>query len=307
VRVLCIALLAAVALQAQEPQRSQVIAAGTPVTRILLPLTQPPQAGGGFGIYISARNVKATVITPDGRRVTESTPEQGVLRWTPMGGVTPPPGSSDEGQAINFEFLAAGLPGDYVFEFDARAATTRANVTVNFQSRATRHDKLLQSVRGFQRVGPVALNASHLSASVDISLPTATNAALIDVVADPSANVSLVLPGGQVIDTPAGVGDGFTWKSVPDVSALDDQTSLVPFSMTVLLLPDQGTHHLFSFERAAAGSYEVRARLPQSARSTISGKLTAALIPLAEVFNKIAREMEESSNRSSSGPTQVVK
>jgi hypothetical protein len=306
VRVLYITLLAAVALPGQQPQHSQVIAAGTPVTRITLTLSQPPAVSDGFDVYISTQNVKAALVSPDGRRITETTSDHSLLRWrTPIGGLIPPVGSSDGGQTINIDFVAAGLPGRYVFEFDARAATAQTNVSVNFQSGANRHDSLMHSVRGFQRVGPVALNANHLSASLDINVAATINAALIDILCDPSASVSFTLPGGRVIDTPAGIGDGFTWKTVPDVSALDDQASLIPISMSALLLPGQGTHHLFSFERAAAGRYQVRARVPQSGNLANSGNLTAALIPLGEVMNKIAREMEESFKPRSSGPTHM--
>ena len=293
-RVLCVLALLVSPLAGQgiaSLNRGQDIAAGVRSAKVVLTLDTPPEIGDAFFIDVSSDKITTALLLPDGDRVLLHDGDRVDAVYSHIGLAayawwnTPPLGRADGSYLITLEFNELGKAGRYEFEFAAGATKTASHVNVSFKSNRHEYDAWLRSAPGFLTVGPVMLNQTRPSATLDLVLPRQEVSGLFDVVVtDPGAKVSLALPGGRLIESAEGEEDGFEWKILQDANDLD---ALEPF-LGRLLLHRDGTHHVFMFETALKGKYQVRAQT--SAKRRV--ELTAAFIPVGGLLERGLQSLE---------------
>jgi hypothetical protein len=266
------------------PRRAQRIAAGARA-RLILNLNKRPEDGDRILVDISTDKIRTVLITPDGRRVDEANSGSAGLRWNASGAFTPPLGSTDGGRSIDIDFEESGRAGRYVFEFDATSTTTPSDV----KGRFIPHNPVISLLPGFRKVGPVTLNGPRRSVPLDLTLTRPEKDGVFDIViTDPTANVSITMPGGRVIVAPEGKEEGVAWTTVQKPRDLD-RSSESFFLISGFLLSRDGTHHVFRFDTAAEGRYQIRAQTSEKARV----QLTAAFIPIGRASEELAKSLEE--------------
>lgn len=271
-------------LVAQDVTRGQDIPAGTRTARVTLTLNEAPRPGDRFVADISTDKIKAVLITPGGLRITEANASSAGMEWT-SDPFTPALGTTDGGHALVVDFAMPGKAGSYVFEFDAGAATSRSRVNIRFISEKREYDAMMRSLPGFKMAGPVALGSKRPE-TLNFTLAQEEKVGIFDVVVtDPSAKVGFTLPGGRVIETADGQDQGLDWKTVKKAEDIDGADS--SFGIGGFLLHRDGTHHVFIFESAPQGRYEVLARTSE----TKPVELTAAFIPLGRALEDAVQSL----------------
>src|SRR5581483_3273321 len=177
-----------------------------------------------FIVNVTTTKIRTSLIPPAGGSVNAKTAESAGLSWSSMP-FTPALGSTDDGCAIAIEFTARGKSGRYVFEFDAREATSRSHVDVTFISGEREYESVVPKMPGFRRIGPVSLTAKR-PVTLTVNLARKEEAAVFDiVVSDPAATVAVTLPGGRVLQNRDGKEPGVEWMSTQNVADVDPPES----------------------------------------------------------------------------------
>lgn len=276
----------AVLLLAPGPVRAQTsvvfdngteVPAGSVAFRVEHTLSAAPQEQDYFRLDLSSSAIHPTVITPDGRRLTQKTASGTELQWRAMP-LTPPLGSADRGQELQLVFTRKAAPGRYTFEFDTRTAKAPSRVLLGFTSQQADDSLALSALPGFQRFGPVSFDPAHSTAELTITLPRSTKESVFDTIStNPRATVSLTLPSGEVLNGPGPLPGGGEWSNAGSFSMGHPGTFLVASGFLVLV---DGVHNIIRLPAAHAGRYVVRAKAPQASGG---GALFAAFLPFSSL------------------------
>ena len=253
------------------------VAAGPRGTRINVPVDRAPAQGDSIHVVTNTGHLGAVLILPDGRRITETSPESG-FQWRQAPNQKPL-GSDDGGDWIEITFTKPAAAGAYAIQFTSAAVERGALAQVWFTSRMQEFETLVQSMPGAQIVHPLPLS-SGVPARIDVR--TAIDKAMLDIVVpNPSIEVTLTLPSGETVRHEDAKAVGLEW-SVENV--LSDEKSALGL-LGGILLPVKGTHHLIGLPKAAPGTYLIRGK--PAAGTT--GQLQAALLP----FEAAAKSLDQ--------------
>lgn len=180
---------------AQEASSSAVVPVGASTYRLVLTVPNPPAPGDWIQTTVSTAGVIATLITPDGQKITAENAESAGLSWSQQFAHQAPLGSDDRGQYTKVTFRKRAPAGRYILEYAFRQLHEPAEVEAHFTSRMAEYLQLLRSTPGAQISKAVPFTPS---ATVTIDLPKDEEQLMFDVVLpDASTDVVLVLPDGR--------------------------------------------------------------------------------------------------------------
>jgi len=168
--------LSAVSLLAQDQIRQQEIAPGSSNTRVPFTLSSRPETSDRFVLLVNTDKIHTVFITPDGRRFDQSNSAVAGVTWS-IDETIPRMGSANGGYILVIEPPKQAPPGDYAFEFDARAVRTSSQIRLRFISKRQEYLSALSSLPGFQAPEPVHLDSSHQVANSISMLPKVTREA----------------------------------------------------------------------------------------------------------------------------------
>jgi hypothetical protein len=231
VTLLCLPMAA----QKEAPDASRDFPKGTVSARLTVNLPSPPDAGDSIDISCSTSDLRVTLLTPDGRRITSETAPAAQLGWFES-----PSSEPDWGRSVIITFQHPAESGAYSIEVSGQTKR-KSKVNIFLSSPSKAHAAVIA------KAFPGAIVASSVSApdTITLSVKEDEQASLIDVlVSDPDTSITLTLPDGRTI-TPF------------------DGTSLTPTikpeRVASLLFPQSGRHYLFYFDRTPHGAYRVTA------------------------------------------------
>jgi hypothetical protein len=277
-------------VSAQAPTNPIPIPAGT--TRpIVLTIARAPAVDDAIYFTVSTKQLRIILITPDGTRVTKETAQQAGFDWGDID-ATPPIGSTDAGAIGSMHFVRPGRAGRYAVEFTAPPGVQNASASAEFLSDRDKYSGAMSQAEGFHKVGPTRLTPGRNP--LVIVLDRDEEAAIFDLVTPTGEELSLTLPNGRTIDNSVGKQGPISWITATR-DKIDPPGAM--FGISGFLLPDEGMHHVVTFEKAPQGKYEVRA-LKRATR------VTAAFIPFGRML-KDATDAIAAPPRLPAGETQL--
>jgi len=277
---------------AQQESAAAVVPAGSATYRLVLRVAEAPVAEDFIEAKVSTAAVTATLILPNGQKVTAENAESEGFSWAQGFDGPAPLGSEDYGQYVNVTFRKPAPAGRYTFEYAFQQLHEPARVQAHFTSRMAEYLRLLHSTPGAQIAKAVPFSPS---ATVTIDLPKEEEEVMFDVVVpDANTDVVLLLPDGRKLRRADAREPEVHWT----IEANPDESWLAGFDLAI---PVEGVHQVIGFKRAAKGRYEIHA----SPKTPTKGQLRVAVIPLkesGEAFAAKFRAMElETGEISSSG------
>jgi hypothetical protein len=130
----------------------------------------------------------------------------------------------------------------------------------------------MSGLPGFQKHGPIRLAPGQNA--LEIVLDRDEEAAIFDLVTTTAEELSLTLPNGQTIDSSIGKQGTVSWITTT-LDKIDPAGALRDIGG--ILLRDEGTHHVVTFENTPKGRYQIRA-------VNRPDQVTAAFIPFARIM-----------------------
>ncbi len=249
----------------QQESSSAVVPAGSSAYRVVLTVAEPPAPKDFIQAKVSTAAVTATLILPNGHKITAENAESEGFSWSQGSAGLAPLGSNDYGQYLRITFRKRAPEGRYALDFAFQQLRQPASVKASFTSRMADYLQLLRAVPGAQLPKAVPFSPT---ATVTIDLPQEEEELMFDVVVpNASTDVVLGLPDGRKLrpDDAKKADIGWTIQTNPEKSFFDE-----------FYLPLEGSHQVIGFKKAAQGRYEIHA----SAKTPTHGELRVAVIPM---------------------------
>jgi len=222
-------------IAAQTPDASRDFPKGPVSARLTVNLPSAPDAGDSIDISCSTSDLRVTLLTPDGRRITSKTAPAAEFGWFES-----PSSDPDWGRSVIITFQHPSQSGAYLIGVSGQTKR-KSTVNVFLSSPSKTHAAVI--AKAFP--GAIVTSSVSAPATATMSVKEDEQASLIDVlVYDPNTSVTLTLPDGRTI-TPF---DGISVSP-----------TIQPGRLASLLFPQPGRHYVFYFERAAHGAYRITA------------------------------------------------
>lgn len=282
--------LAMASLLAQSGESSLQRVAITPrdaTQQLTVPVPKPPTPNDDLVLWSPTRQLKITLITPQGKRITEENATEAGLDWLE----TRPPVDSadaDSPKTVSVRFRDLRAVGDYVFEIVPHDLQKIVEVTAAFRPEVTGFPGMAPEgpPTAIYR-GPAKVQGK---AMLEWPLQVDEDGATIDIlVTEPSAKVGLLIPQGLTLDPATARRYGIGWQVTEDPSQLDAPGGLV--SISGVYLQEKGTHHLIYFPRAVRGVYRAIVESDKPCEMRVGFFPTGRLAQAAfDVFERVAQQ-----------------
>src|SRR5579872_2282449 len=177
-------------LAGQTPDASKDFPKGSVSARLPVNILAPPDAGDTIDISCSTSDLRVTLLTPDGRRITSETAPAAQLGWFES-----PSSEPDWGRSVIITFQYPAQSGAYSIEVSGQTKR-KSTVNVFLSSPSKTHADAIA------KAFPGAIFASSAGApdTVTMSVQEDEQASLLDVlVYDPNTSVTLTLPDGRTM------------------------------------------------------------------------------------------------------------
>jgi len=274
-------IFAALIASAQQPApkfRATVKPGATSVS-IAIPIRRAPVDGDTIQFQAPTLLLKATILTPDGRRITAENAEAAGFQWSETP-ITPPIGSADDGY-LGTLFLRKTAPaGTYTIEFRSQNPATKSAV-VSAAFVRDRPPVTGSALRDSKKLGRVTVTAPTSVRELRFTVARDQGGTMIDIlVTHASARIRLTLPSGEVLTSESPARAGFEWKATGNLSDFDEDG----FSVRPFLLAGPGMHHVIAVENPAPGAYVVRIERSASSPREISAQ--GVMVPVEQIFKE---------------------
>jgi hypothetical protein len=256
------------------PSAEIKIPAGTLGGTVLIPLDHAPFAKDSFGLELSSQTLTIVLLTPDGKRVTEQNASELGFYWH-SNDVQVPIGATDSQRLVTIGFEKPGVAGTYSLELSRQSVKSPVGAKVHFSDFKLAMTANIRQFPNIKIVGPFSMQPG--SGPLEVVLDQEEEGAIFDFISsDPSAKLALTLPGGRIIDESVGdKGPDVGWKSAASPDEVDRPTAW--FNIGGFLLPSAGRHNVVMFQKAAAGTYQIRSLNKPT-------QITAEFIPLGRML-----------------------
>lgn len=230
-------------LAAQTPDASRDFPKGAVSARMTVNLPSPPDAGDSIDISCSTSDLRVTLLTPDGRRISSQTAPAAQFGWFES-----PSSEPDWGRSVIITFQHPAQSGAYSIEVSGQTKR-KSTVNIFLSSPSKTHAEAIA------KAFPGAIVTSSLSApaTATMSVTQDEQASLIDVlVSDPRTSITLTLPDGRTISP-----ESIRPQNLEGISMGAPTTE--PGWVAFLLFRQSGRHYVFYLDRAAHGDYRISA------------------------------------------------
>lgn len=243
-------LACAVALSAgyaqQAPVRRMTVTPEGGPQRIALRVDRALAGNDELVLWSPTRRVTATLVFPDGTRITEEQAGAQGVDWV-VGAKMVDSEQADAPLTVSVRFLKSADPGEYGFEIVPKELSRTVEVTLALRTETPVAAPPIV-MRGPEKASPKA----QLDWTVDLD----EESAVIDIlVTDPDAKVMVIAPNNLSVDARNAKSLNLRWRTTENPAELDPPGSL--FSISGFYLPYPGTHHVVNFPRAPRGPYKV--------------------------------------------------
>ncbi len=250
----------------------------------------PPSPNDDLVLWSPTRKVKVTLITPQGKQITEASATDAGLDWLE----TRPPVDSadtdtDSPKTISIRFRNLKATGNYIFELVPDELQRIVELTAAYRPEVS-------GIPGMPTPAgePTAIYRGPASCQgkgvLEWPLQADEEGATIDILTtNPTAKVTLLIPQGLTLDPNQARRYGIGWQVTDDPGSLDAPGGLV--SISGFYLQEKGTHHMIHFPRAVRGVYKAVVDSPEPCEMRVGFFPTGRLAQAAfDVFERIAQQ-----------------
>jgi len=256
---------------------------------IEIAVSKPPTPNDDLVLWSPTRKVKVTLVTPQGKRITEETATEAGLDWLE----TRPPvdsGEADSAKTISIRFRDFKATGNYTFELAPDDLQRIVEFTAAFRPDVSGGMPGMAAPAG----PPVAIyrgpGTCEGKGTLEWPLEADEEGATIDILTtNPAAKVTLLIPQGLTLDANQARRYGIGWQITEDPGSLDAPGGLV--SISGFYLQEKGIHHMIHFPRAVRGVYKAIVDSPAPCEMRVGFFPTGRLAQAAfDVFERVAQQ-----------------
>ncbi|MBL8179059.1 MAG: hypothetical protein JNK48_30570 [Bryobacterales bacterium] len=261
---------------------------------IEIEVPKPPTPNDDLVLWSPTRKVNVTLISPQGKRITEPTASGAGLDWLET---RPPVDSSDtnsdSAKTISIRFRDFQETGKYQFELAPLELQRIVELTAAFRPEVGGGIPGMPNLPAASSQ-PVAIyrgpGKCDGKGTLDWPLEIDEEGATIDILTtNPAAKVTLLIPQGLTLDANQARRYGIGWQITDDPASLDAPGGLV--SISGFYLKEKGTHHMIHFPRAVRGVYRAIVDSPPPCEMRVGFFPTGRLAQAAfDVFERVAQQ-----------------